>query len=233
MSDSDSRLVSPLPEAGRDPADPNQPMEEDRDTPPPPVADPAADMDNDLSDNDSVLSDVDEAQFADFDPANIAIEERPIAVDEDTAKLLVAKRKRDRDGEDKEGEPKKKKKERRREKPKKKRRGDDDDNFSGGEELEGKRKRKSKPVDGEEGARKKERPRAQPEPENEEALDPEESELMNGYNKQNRVRLTHAQDDEEHSIEPWMRRSRTPTGVAASKTGSYVRLFRSYIRCSY
>ena len=53
-------------------------------------------MGDDLSDDDSDLSDVDEAQFLDFDPKNIAIEDRPaIAVDDFNVNLLgVHKRKR-------------------------------------------------------------------------------------------------------------------------------------------
>ena len=132
-----------------------------------------------FSDNDSVLSDVDEAQFEDFDPNQIAIEERPaIAVDEDNVKLL-GRHKRRRDG-DADGEvTKKKKKEGKREKVKKprKRKDSDDDDFSGGQELEGKRIRKKKAFteDGEKPRKEKQRAR-QPSPENEETLDPEESE---------------------------------------------------------
>ncbi|KAL8945607.1 MAG: hypothetical protein Q9183_008033, partial [Haloplaca sp. 2 TL-2023] len=64
---SGSPPLSPLPEGLNDPGDTNAPLYQDEDPPPAPVADPTADMD-DLSDNDSVLSDVDEAQFANFDP---------------------------------------------------------------------------------------------------------------------------------------------------------------------
>ena len=172
-SPSDSLPGSPLLEAGHDPGDPNAPTYEDKDTPPPPATDPTADMDHDLSDNDSELSDVDEAQFEDFDPANIDIEERPqIAVDEDNVKLLGRhKRKRDGDGVDGEG-VKKKKREGKREKPKKSRRKKyDDDAFSGGEELEGKRSRKKKPV--EDDGEKRQRQKRQATPENEDDLDPE------------------------------------------------------------
>lgn len=131
---------------------------------------------DDLSDNDSILSDVDEAQFEDFDPNQIAIEERPaIAVDEDNVKLL-GRHKRKRDGEvDSEGR-KKKKKEGRREKVKKvRKRKDSDDEFSGGQEMEGKRIRKKKAFteDGAKPRKEKQRPR-KPSPENEEELAPEE-----------------------------------------------------------
>jgi transcription factor SPN1 len=129
-----------------------------------------------FSDDDSALSEVDEAQFEDFDPANIAIEERPaIAVDEETVKLL-ARHKRKRDGEvDGEGAKKKRKEGRREKKPRKKR--DEDDNFSGGEELEGKRPRKKKLFAEGGERREKARPRAAT-PENEEGLSPEESECQ-------------------------------------------------------
>ena len=169
-----------LPEAEHnDPTShPLEGLQDGASTPPPnPEADPEAD--NDLSDADSILSDVDEAQFEDFDPNQITIEERPaIAVDEDNVKLLGRhKRKRDAEGVDEEGK-KKKKKEGKREKPKKaKKKKDSDDEFSGGQEIEGKRVRKKKAfVDGGEG--KKERPkvvrRAMPEDEGD--LDPEERE---------------------------------------------------------
>jgi transcription factor SPN1 len=129
-------------------------------------------MDHDLSDNDSILSEVDEAQFEDFDPANLAIDERPaIAVDEDTVKLLGRhKRKRDAEGADVDG-TKKKKKEGRREKPKK----------GGKREKPGAREdspENEDALDPEEKAKKgvrREKPRArQATPENEDALDPEE-----------------------------------------------------------
>ncbi|KAL8688091.1 MAG: hypothetical protein Q9218_005908 [Villophora microphyllina] len=176
---SDSPPLSPLPEGLNDPGDTNAPLYQDEDPPVAPVADPTADMD-DLSDNDSVLSEVDEAQFEDFDPTNIAIEDRPaIAVDEDNVKLL-GRHKRKRDGEDGEA-PKKKKKEGKREKPKKsrKKKDSDDDDFSGGQELEGKRKRKPKAIteDGP-GRKEKVRPRKAT-PENEEALDENERRKRN------------------------------------------------------
>lgn len=172
-SASDSLPSTPLAEAGNDPGDPNQPIFQDKDTPPPPAADPTNDMDHDLSDNDSVLSDVDEAQFEDFDPANINIDERPIAVDEDNINLIGRhKRKRDGDGADGEG-IKKRKKEGRREKPKKskKKRDGDDDAFSGGEELEGKRTRKKKAVEGDGEKKERRKARQEIEEENEEELD--------------------------------------------------------------
>lgn len=179
----DSRDFTPLPDAGQDPSDANQPLYDFHDSPPAPVSNPTADMDSDQSDNDSILSDVDEAQFEDFDPANVAIDDRPaIAVDEDNVRLLGRhKRKRDEEAGDGEG-VKKKKKEGKREKPKKlrKRRDDDDeDDFSGGPELEGKRARRKKSIpEGGSGQRKAAKAKARSTtPENEDALDPEESEL--------------------------------------------------------
>ena len=166
---------SPLPEAGHDPDDPNQPTEDFQDPPAAPISNPRADMD-DLSDNESILSDVDEAQFEDFDPNQIAIEERPaIAVDEDNVKLL-GRHKRKRDAEaDGEG-TKKKKKEGKREKVKKvRKRKDSDDEFSGGQELEGKRVRKKKAFTEDSGKPRKEKQRPRrPSPENEEELNPDE-----------------------------------------------------------
>ena len=168
----------PSPEAGHDPGDPLRPeIEEEDATGTPPLADPHQDMDavedkEDLSDNDSdVLSEVDEAQFEDFDPANIAIEERPaIAVDESNVGLIgIHKRKKGEPDE----RPRKKKKESKREKPKKNRKKrDQDDDFEGGEEIEGKRARKSK-----EAGERRDRPRARkatPEAENDLNLTPEE-----------------------------------------------------------
>lgn len=183
----DSRQLSPLPEAGHDPDDPNQPLYDEYDPPIAPISNPTADMDTaegGLSDNDSILSDVDEAQFEDFDPANVVIDDRPaIAVDEDNVRLLGRhKRKRDTEGGDGEGVTKKRK-EGRREKPKKlrkKRSTDDEDDFSGGQELEGKRFRKRKSgAEGASGRKEKIRTRKAT-PENEDALDPEESEFLPG-----------------------------------------------------
>jgi len=185
-----------IPSAGHDPQDPGRP-EIDEDDTPAPIGAPQQDLDvtedkdelNDPSDEDdannnaaadnadpdasdaeSELSEIDEAQFEDFDPTNIAIEERPVAVDETNVNLLKAAKRKRAEGE--EAGTKKKRKEGKREKPKKSRRTvDDDDNFSGGEEVEGKRRRKSKPIDGQ----RKERPRPrQVTPENEEHLTPEE-----------------------------------------------------------
>ncbi|KAK5139864.1 hypothetical protein LTR04_003295, partial [Oleoguttula sp. CCFEE 6159] len=180
----------PLPEAGSDPDDPLRPeVDEENSTPNPPISAPTQDMEvteekEEIADEDEagvieddsdaesdVLSEVDEAQFEDFDPANIAIEERPVVVDETNVGLLgVHKRKRDAEGD---GERKKKRKEGRREKPKKSRKKrDEEDSFSGGEELEGKRARKRGGAEG--GDRRKERKARRGSPENEEDLTPEQ-----------------------------------------------------------
>lgn len=169
--------LSPEPGADHDPEDSNQPLEDLQDPPAASIRNPRADID-DVSDNESILSDVDEAQFEDFDPNQIAIEERPaIAVDEDNVKLL-GRHKRKRDGEvDGEG-GKKKKKEGKREKPKKiRKKQDSDDDFSGGQEIEGKRVRKKKAFTETGEKARKEKPKVRrATPENEEALDPEERE---------------------------------------------------------
>ena len=160
-----------LPEADHNDAT-DHPLEDPQDDPTLQAADPGATKD-DFSDDDSVLSEVDEAQFEDFDPNQITIEERPvIAVDEDNVKL-IGRHKRKRD--DADGERKKKKKEGRREKPRKSRKKkDSDDDFSGAEQIEGKRARKKKGFH--EGTSRKERLRVEKPTveELEENLDPEE-----------------------------------------------------------
>lgn len=175
-----SRELTPLPEAGNDPADPNRPVSEEGDSPAP-VGDSNLDLDDldnqetakgaddDESDNESELSDVDEAEFDEFDPASVAIDtSKPnVHIDEDIAKTLKAgKRKRsEKDGEGR------KAKEGKREKKKKRR---DEDEDPGGVELDGKRIRKPKSIraDGERRERPKERRAATPE--NEDNLSPEE-----------------------------------------------------------
>jgi transcription factor SPN1 len=168
MSDSDRD--SPLPEAGNDAGDPNRPISEERDT----ATAPDLDMDDkddedDLSENESELSEVDEAEFAEFDPTTVALEDRPVEIDEDIARTLKAgKRKRaDKDGEVK------KPKEAKREKKKRQRRDDDED--PDGEVLDGKRVKKSK-TSKSDGERKKDRvaEKRPPTPENDENLTPEE-----------------------------------------------------------
>jgi transcription factor SPN1 len=165
MSDSDNdeaRAASPLGSAP-----------EDQDTPSAPADNAEEDMkdsDGDMSDLESELSEVDETEFANFNPDAL---ERPVEIDEEAARsLIAAKRKRT----DKDGQQKKPKEARRQ----KKRRGDDDDSGADGEILEGKRKSKPKSVriEGEkkERDRAKERKREEQrqEIENEENLTPDE-----------------------------------------------------------
>jgi transcription factor SPN1 len=160
----DSHTNSPLPEAGNDPGDPLAPsIEEEDSTPNPPIADPTADMevtgtnevdkdDDDFDDNESLLSEVDEAQFEDFNPDAITIEDRPqVAVDDSNVKLLGVHKRKRTEAEIEESR-KKKRKEKGRERPKKpKKRRDGSEPFSGGEELDGKRSRRKK-GDGEKGS---------------------------------------------------------------------------------
>lgn len=176
------------PAGNDDPQDPLRPEIEEEDAArTPPIADPQLDTeiaeddenpqlsmpgaaDNDDNDADSdALSDVDEAQFQDFDPNAIAIEERPRVVDASGVALL-GKHKRKRD--DADGEGKKKRKEGRREKPKRSKRtgGEDGQDFDGDEEGEG-RSRKSKAP----GEKRKKRT---PSPEDDSNLTPEESEYL-------------------------------------------------------
>lgn len=115
------------------------------------------------SDDESLLSEVDEAQFADFDAAVVQV-----APDLETLSKHIKPSKRKRA----EGEVPKKRKEGRREKGRRsRRRADSDDGFSGGEEIEGKRTRKSK-VDS--ASREKKRPVPAEVDINEDLLTPEE-----------------------------------------------------------
>lgn len=173
------------PAGNDDPQDPLRPdIEEEDAARTPPIAEPHMDTemaeddaapvsvpgDADIDDNDAdsdALSDVDEAQFQDFDPNAIAIDERPRVVDASGVALL-GKHKRKRDEAD--GESKKKRKEGRREKPKRSKRGDGDDEqaFDASEELEG-RRRKTK-------ASGEKRKKRTPSPDNDHLLTPEERE---------------------------------------------------------
>lgn len=168
MSDSDpgSKAPSPAPESVQD--------NDGQGTPEPPAANPTLDMDDEdnaggaLSDLESDLSEVDEAEFADFDPTAVALEDRPqVDIDEDVVKTLKASKKKRTDG------APKKPKEGKRERKKKSRRADDDDVDPDGVTIDGRRARKPKRIDGEKSERTKER-KATPEPENEELLDPAE-----------------------------------------------------------
>lgn len=181
----------PLPEGNNDPQDPLAPeIEEENSGKNPPFADPHLDPeatedtapdvpdpeDAEMDDNDhdsDALSDVDEAQFEDFDPNAIAIEERPRVVDASGVAML-GKHKRKRD----EGEEgaKKKRKEGRREKPKKsrKRAEEGEDDFNGdGEDLSGTRRKKRGTAEGGEAPRRRKRT---PSVERDDLLTPEERE---------------------------------------------------------
>ena len=191
MSDGeDHASVSSPPEAIQDPDDPLRPEVEEEDAAPtPPIGDLYADTEVQQADEDqphatevvgeetmplpqedddeSDLSEIDEAQFENFDPNALTIEERPAELDPDNVNAIGKFKRKRGEGEDSE-KPKKKKK---RDRPKKKRR-DDDDQFSGGEEIEGKRRRKpTTSGDGE----KRDRPRARARSPNlEENLTPQE-----------------------------------------------------------
>lgn len=173
-SPSESRPVSPLLDVGHDS------VQDYEDPVNAPITTPIANADDDdLSDNDSILSDVDEAQFEDFDPANVAIDRPAVPVHEGNLKI-IGRHKRKRDGEQAEEGGKRKKREGKREKSRRsaKRNDDDDDDFSGGQEVEGKRLRKKKPgtEGGSSGRRDKTRGRKAT-AEDEESLTPEESQL--------------------------------------------------------
>ncbi|RLL97543.1 Transcription factor iws1 [Aspergillus turcosus] len=104
------------------------------------------------SDEESILSEVDEAQFEDFDPENVDIEDRPqLAIDEDNLKL-IGRHKRKRTEED--GQQVKRKREGRREKRSRRR-----DTEEGADE-------------GEDKSRRRDRKKRDPTPEDEELLDP-------------------------------------------------------------
>ncbi|KAH0538388.1 hypothetical protein FGG08_005037 [Glutinoglossum americanum] len=157
MSTPVSRTASPISEVEHDPSASNRPL-------------PHLDM---MSDNDSELSDLDDAIFEEFDDTAVAVD-RPIAVDESNVALLgVHKRKRPEGEKESEDAAKKKKKEARREKPKKSRKpkdAEDDVDFLEDGDIAEKRKRR---VAGERKQRAKAKART-PSPEKEEDLTPEE-----------------------------------------------------------
>lgn len=158
---SSSRRMSASPEPVADSPVPDVDQDED----PVPAREEIPEAAN-LSDDDSVLSDIDEDQFKDFNPDSVAVDDRPsLAIDKENLKLVGRHKRRREEGVD--GESKKKKKEGRREKKSRKKK-DSDDGFSGGEEIDGKRNRRRQ--DG--GERKERKSRKQVEEENEESLDP-------------------------------------------------------------
>ncbi|CAG8977771.1 hypothetical protein HYALB_00011156 [Hymenoscyphus albidus] len=163
--DANSRAASPGPEAGNGSAEPSRRASEKPDAPP--AADADVDMDDD-DDDDSLasdLSEVDEAEFADFDPKTVAIEDKPVELDEyAVGTLKAAKRQRsDKDG--------KKSKEGKRDKKKRRR---DEDEDPDGERMEGKRIRKPRSDEERKKGDGATRERRQPSPENEASLTPEE-----------------------------------------------------------
>lgn len=96
-----------------------------------------------LSDDESILSEVDEAQFENFDPDNVDVEERPqLAIDEENLKLIGRHKRKRAEGE----EGRSRRKEGRREK-KKSRRAHDDEEGEGGSGRRRKQKEKSPDTD--------------------------------------------------------------------------------------
>lgn len=156
MSDEEFNIPPPEAEGDDRPSDNEDALDDTAD-----AFQPGAGGDD--SDDESLLSEVDEAQFADFDPSAVAPDFETL-----NKSIKIGKRKR-AEGD---GDARPKKKERTREKPKKSRRrkDDSDDGFEGGEEIEGKRQRKAKALVS------KERKRRAPTQVdiNEESLDPEE-----------------------------------------------------------
>ena len=161
-----------LPTAGNDNGDPLAPEVEEEHEPDPPIGEPHQDVDAtgenevdkddlDNSDADSLLSDVDEDQFQDFDPNAISLEDRErIDIDEDNVKLLGVHKRKRAEGEGDDAGSRKKKKERRRDKSSKKerrKRRDGSEPFSGGEELDGKRRSRKRADDGEGGSSQRRR----------------------------------------------------------------------------
>jgi transcription factor SPN1 len=162
---------SPLPQALDDPADPLNPDIEEENEPDAPISAPTQDVEatenkDDLSDDESVLSDIDEAQFGEFDADAVAIEERPIAVDENNIALIGTHKRKRAEGE--EGEGRKKKREGKREKTKKSRRATSGDDADGDEGGKSSRRRRD-----DDGGEKRRARRPSPD---ENTLTPEESE---------------------------------------------------------
>ncbi|KAF2734034.1 hypothetical protein EJ04DRAFT_512801 [Polyplosphaeria fusca] len=108
-----SHSNSPLPEAGHDPEDPLRPeIDEENSTPNPPIGYPAQDEEvteskaempdqedveeAGLSDNESVLSELDDQQFDNFEIGDIDIEERPAQLIDDSNLNLIGVHKRKR-----------------------------------------------------------------------------------------------------------------------------------------
>lgn len=93
-----------------------------------------------LSEDESILSEVDEAQFENFDPEDVDVEERPqLAIDEDNLKLIGRHKRKRAEGE----EGRSRRKEGRREKKSRR----DRDEEEGGEDARRGRKQKAKSPD--------------------------------------------------------------------------------------
>ncbi|KAI9785545.1 MAG: Transcription factor iws1 [Geoglossum umbratile] len=151
-----SRTASPLSDAGHPPDPSHRPLQ--------------TNLDMDMSDNDSELSDLDEAIFEDFDDRAVAVD-RPIAVDESNVALLgVHKRKRPEN--EKEAEATRRKKGARREPKKLRKPKDTEDDVDFLEDGDGGEKRKRRAA-GERKQRAKAKART-PSPERDEDLTPEE-----------------------------------------------------------
>ena len=178
----------PLPEGNNDPGDPLNPSIEEENS----TANPTQDMeateddapdvpnpdsrDNEEPDSDDNLSEMDDAQFDDFNANDVAIEERPRVVDANGVALLGKHKRKREEGEGAEGAGKKKRKEGRREKPKrsKKRAEEGEDEFNEDVDMEGGgvRRRKRGTAEGGEVRRRKRTPSV----ERDQLLTPEERE---------------------------------------------------------
>jgi transcription factor SPN1 len=155
MSDRDSAAGSPPPALRDEDKEDDQPK--DRGSGDYDDAGGDSDKGSDDGRDEDDLSEIDEDQFGEYDPAAARIEEKPVEIDEDVARTLKAGKRK--------GLATKKPKEGRRDK--KKRRREDDNDGADGEVLSGKRSRK---VSGAPPAAKK----PSPEPIDESTLTPEE-----------------------------------------------------------
>jgi len=166
---------SPLPQALDDAEDPLRPEVEEENDADAPIAVPDQDVEvtedkDDLSDDDSILSEIDEAQFDAFDPSAVSIEERPVPVDENNIALIGTHKRKRADGEGEEG--RKKKREGKREKSKKSRAPRDEDEDADADGNSSRKASRKKRDAGEDGERRRAR-RVSPD---EDTLTPEESE---------------------------------------------------------
>ncbi|KAL3467652.1 hypothetical protein BJX64DRAFT_273978 [Aspergillus heterothallicus] len=141
------KATTPTAEPGVDEVDQEQTLHETAQPPTPDAGDDEDKTDeHDLvgSDDESILSEVDEAQFEDFDPENVDIEDRPqLDIDEENLKL-IGRHKRKRTG-DEEGSSRRKKEGRRK---KSRRQREEEEEGSDGEGAA--RKRRSRKVEIEE-----------------------------------------------------------------------------------